>query len=144
MTRITAALLAISLILGGAATPVAADTQKTIFYNLTTDEAWSAGMAVGQATKALESGYQVVIFLNVRAVLLASKTFVSDTNGQVGMSVQEQIKGAMSKGAQVIICPMCLAKVGMTMDDVIEGVVKGGPDTTLKAMTADGTVIISY
>jgi predicted peroxiredoxin len=144
MTRITAALLAISLILGGAATPVAADTQKTIFYNLTTDEAWSAGMAVGQATKALESGYQVVIFLNVRAVLLASKTFVSDTNGQVGMSVQEQIKGAMSKGAQVIICPMCLAKVGMTMDDVIEGVVKGGPDTTLKAMTADGTVVISY
>jgi predicted peroxiredoxin len=132
------------LILGGAATPVAADTQKTIFYNLTTDEAWSAGMAVGQATKALESGYQVVIFLNVRAVLLASKTFVSDTNGQVGMSVQEQIKGAMSKGAQVIICPMCLAKVGMTMDDVIEGVVKGGPDTTLKAMTADGTVVISY
>ena len=144
MTRITAALLAISLIVGGAATPVAADTQKTIFYNLTTDEAWSAGMAVGQATKALESGYQVVIFLNVRAVLLASKTFVSDTNGQVGMSVQEQIKGAMSKGAQVIICPMCLAKVGMTMDDVIEGVVKGGPDTTLKAMTADGTVVISY
>lgn len=144
MTRITAALLAISLILGGAATPVAADTQKTIFYNLTTDEAWAAGMAVGQATKALESGYQVVIFLNVRAVLLASKTFVSDTNGQVGMSVQEQIKGAMSKGAQVIICPMCLAKVGMTMDDVIEGVVKGGPDTTLKAMTADGTVVISY
>jgi predicted peroxiredoxin len=144
MTRFTAALLAISLILGGAATPVAADTQKTIFYNLTTDEAWAAGMAVGQATKALESGYQVVIFLNVRAVLLASKTFVSDTNGQVGMSIQEQIKGAMSKGAQVIICPMCLAKVGMTMDDVIEGVVKGGPDTTLKAMTADGTVVISY
>jgi predicted peroxiredoxin len=144
MTRITAALLAISLILGGAATPVAADTQKTIFYNLTTDEAWAAGMAVGQATKALESGYQVVIFLNVRAVLLASKTFVSDTNGQVGMSIQEQIKGAMSKGAQVIICPMCLAKVGMTMDDLIEGVVKGGPDTTLKAMTADDTVVVSY
>lgn len=33
---------------------------------------------------------------------------------------------------------------GMTMDDVIEGVVMGGPDVTLKAMTADDTVVISY
>lgn len=144
MTRINAALLALALVLGGVANVHAADDQKTIFYNVTTDEAWAAGMALAQATKALESGYGVVIFLNVRGVLLASRTFLSDTNAQAGVSVQDQLKGAMAKGAQVIVCPMCLAKVGMTMDDVMEGVVKGGPDTTLKAMTADGTVVISY
>jgi predicted peroxiredoxin len=144
MTRINAALLALALVLGGVANVHAADAQKTIFYNVTTDEAWAAGMALAQATKALESGYGVVIFLNVRGVLLASRTFLSDTNAQAGVSVQDQLKGAMAKGAQVIVCPMCLAKVGMTMDDVMEGVVKGGPDTTLKTMTADGTVVISY
>lgn len=32
---------------------------ETIFYNVTTDEAWAAGMALGQANKALEVGYKV-------------------------------------------------------------------------------------
>ncbi len=54
------------------------------------------------------------------------------------------LKGAIKKGAEVIICPMCLKKAGMTMDDVIGGVVKGGPDATMKAMTAENTVVISY
>jgi hypothetical protein len=35
-------------------------------------------------------------------------------------------------------------KVGITQDDLIEGIVKGGPDVTMKAMTADDTVVISY
>jgi hypothetical protein len=37
-----------------------------------------------------------------------------------------------------------MQKVGMSMDDLVEGVVKGGPDVTLKAMTADNTVVVSY
>ncbi len=127
-----------------AAAPVSADEQKTIFYNVTTDEAWAAGMALGQASKALESGYKVVIFLNVRGVFIASKSFATDTNGLVGMSLQDMLKAAMDKGAQAIICPMCMGKAGMTMDDVVDGVVKGGPDVTMKAMTADDTVVISY
>jgi predicted peroxiredoxin len=121
-----------------------ADEQKTIFYNVTTDEAWAAGMALGQANKALEAGYKVVIFLNVRGVFIASKAFVTDINGASGKSLQDMLKAAMANGAQAIICPMCLGKAGMTMDDVIEGVVKGGPDVTMKAMTADDTVVISF
>ena len=30
------------------------------------------------------------------------------------------------------------------MDDMIPGAVKGGPDVTMKAMTAEDTVVISY
>jgi predicted peroxiredoxin len=118
--------------------------KKTIFYNLTTDEAWAAGMALGQANKALENGYNVVIFLNVRGVLLASKSFHSDISAGSGMSLQDMLKAAMKKGAKAIICPMCMSKVGFTPDDLIEGIVKGGPDVTMKAMTADDTVVISY
>jgi predicted peroxiredoxin len=133
--------LALILMLSTAAI---ADEHETIFYNVTTDEAWSAGMALGQANSALDNGYRVVIFLNVRGVFIASKRFNTDTNAAAGVSLRDQLKAAMDKGAQVIICPMCLSKVGMTMDDVIDGVVKGGPDTTMKAMTADDTVVISY
>lgn len=138
-------LLVVSLLLSIAAVaPVSADDQKTIFYNVTTDEAWAAGMALGQANKALEVGYKVVIFLNVRGVFIASKSFATDTNGLVGKSLQDMLKAAMEKGAQAIICPMCMSKAGMRMEDVVEGVVKGGPDVTMKAMTADDTVVISY
>ena len=143
MHRLAALLIALTLLAAGPATR-AEEPQKTIFYNVTTDEAWAAGMAMAQATKALESGYGVVIFLNVRSVLLASKSFKSDINAQAGVSVQEQLAGAMAKGAKVIICPMCMAKAGLTMDDLIDGIVKGGPDVTLKAMTADHTTVISY
>jgi predicted peroxiredoxin len=126
------------------AAPLSASDGKTIFYNVTTDEAWAAGMALGQANKALEAGYKVVVFLNVRGVFIASRSFVTDTNGASGKSLQDMLKAAMGKGAQAIICPMCMGKAGMTMDDVIEGVVKGGPDVTMKAMTADNTAVISF
>lgn len=137
------ATLILSLMLLGAVS--AGDNDgKTIFYNLTSDEAWTAGMALGQANKALDHGYQVVIFLNVHGVLLASKAFKSDFVGGNGKSLQGLLQAAISKGGKVIVCPMCLGKLGMTMDDLVEGVVKGGPDVTLKAMTGEDTVVISY
>jgi predicted peroxiredoxin len=101
-------------------------------------------MALGQANKALEAGYNVVVFLNVRGVFIASKAFATDSNGVVGKSLQEQLKGVIENGGQAIICPMCMGKAGMTMDDVVEGVVKGGPDVTMRVMTADDTVVISF
>ncbi len=141
--RKTLLMLSVLLLLLGA-TALSAGEKKTIFYNLTTDEAWAAGMALGQANKALESGYNVVIFLNVRGVLLASKSFKSDIASGSGMSLQEMLRAAMKKGAKAIICPMCMNKVGISQEDLIEGIVKGGPDVTMKAMTADDTVVISY
>ena len=144
MKKLIGPMVALMLLVALVAVPVSADEKKTIFYNLTTDEAWAAGMALGQANKALESGYNVIIFLNVRGVFIASKAFASDSNGAVGKSLQEQLKDAITNGGQAIICPMCMGKAGMTMEDVIEGVVKGGPDITMKAMTADDTVVISF
>lgn len=125
--------------------PLSADeNNKTIFYNITTDEAWAGGMALAQANKALENGYKVVLFLNVRGVFLASKSYQTDTLSASGMSLQDMLKAAIKKGGKAIICPMCMQKVGMSKDDLIEGVEKGGPDITMKLMTADDTVVISY
>jgi predicted peroxiredoxin len=125
--------------------PLSADEKsKTIFYNITTDEAWAGGMALGQANKALENGYKVVLFLNVRGVFLASKTFHTDTLSASGMSLQDMLKAAIKKGAKAVICPMCMKKAGMTKEDIIDGVEKGGPNVTMKLMTADDTVIMSY
>ncbi len=133
-------ILVVALLSGS----VSADEKKTIFYNITTDEAWAAGMALGQANKSLENGYNVAIFLNVRGVFLASKQFKTDSWGDSGKSLQDMLKSAMDKGAKAIICPMCMKKVGMTMGDLIKGVVKGGPNVTMKAMTAEDPVVIRF
>ena len=144
MKLLRISLVALFLFSVSSLVSASADEKKTIFYNVTTDEAWAAGMALGQAGKALDVGYKVVIFLNVRGVFIASKAVSTDINGASGKSLQDMLKAALDKGAQVIICPMCMGKIGLTMDDLIEGVIKGGPDVTLKAMTADDTVVISF
>ena len=143
--KITSMLILSFLLILSFTTPLAAEEgSKTIFYNITTDDTWAGGMALGQANKALENGYKVVIFLNVRGVFIASKSFNTDTLSASGMSLQDMLKGAIKKGARAIICPMCMKKAGMTKDDIIEGVEKGGPDVTMKLMTADDTAIMSY
>lgn len=118
--------------------------RKNIFYNVTTDDVWTAGMAVGQANKALESGYGVTIFLNVRGVYLGTKSRMRDILGASGKSPQDLLLKAMKGGARVIICPMCMKQAGINKDGLLEGVEIGGPDITFKAMTADDTVVVSY
>ncbi len=142
MTRRLAAIavLAVSLI----APAMAEDAKRTFFYNITTDDTWAAGMAAGQANKALEAGHDVVLFLNVRAVYLASTERQQDTFAAAGHTPQELLQAAMDKGGRVIICPMCMKQAGMSMDDVIEGVEHGGPDVTFKALNDPDTVVLSY
>ncbi len=144
MKRFNYFMLVALVLLFASIAPVSAQNQKTIFYNITTDEAWTAGMALGMADKAIDSGYKVVIFLNIRAVFIASKSFNTDSWGASGKSLQDMLKTVMDKGAKGIICPMCMKKVGMTKEDVIDGVVQGGADVTFPAMTADNTTVISF
>jgi len=127
-----------------AAPAAAADDDQTFFYNITTDETWAAGMALGQASKALEAGYDVVLFLNVRGVYLAATERQQDTFAPTGHTAGEMLQAALEDGARVIICPMCMEKAGLTMDDLIEGVERGGPDVTFEVMAAEGTVVMSY
>ena len=144
MQYLKQSLLILVLLVASAMASAEQTQPKTIFYNITTDEAWPAGMAIGQATKAMKVGYKSVIFLNVRGVFIAHKTYSSDSWAGSDKNLQDMLKHAIKSGAQVIICPQCMKKVGMTMENVIDGVVKGGPDVTLKAMTADNTSVISF
>lgn len=127
-----------------AATASAAENGKTIVYNLTTDESWSAGMALGQANKALEKGYKVVILLNVRGVFLAAKGFQTDKWAGSHLDLRDMLEEIVKYGGRVIVCPLCLQKAGLGPKQLIEGVELGGPEVTLKLITGDDTVVISY
>ncbi len=140
----TLALLALVVAVVAGTPALADDDERTFFYNITTDDVWAAGMATGQANKALEAGHDVVLFLNVRGVYLASTSRQQDTFAATGKTPQAMIRAAMEKGAQVILCPMCMKQAGMTMDDVIEGARRGGPDVTFEYLADDDTVVMSY
>ncbi len=118
-----------------------ADT--TLFMNLTTDDTWTATMALTYAGKAQEAGYPVVVFLNVRGVRVADKNFPPDRRGPGGKTPKELLEGLIAKGVTVYVCPMCSNNAGMTQADWVEGSKPGGPEV-MKIQMAPATKVMSY
>ena len=118
---------------------------KKLFVNVTTDDTNTSAMAVGMATMILEKNkIPVTIFLNVDAVRLADKSIPQNKYAN-GKTVTEMLAGFMKAGGKVIVCPMCMKNVGgMDKNDLIPGVVMGGPTVTFPALLADDTTVISY
>jgi predicted peroxiredoxin len=142
--RLSLLLVLLVPLLLGAAAANAEETGKTIFYNVTTDEAWASGMALGQATMAKKEGYDIVVFLNVRGVYLADKGRAHDSFSGTGQDAPEMLANLVASGGRVIICPMCMKKAGLAEADLVDGVEIGGPSVTFPVMTADDTVVLSY
>lgn len=131
VTVVTATILmcsgaAISQSLGPAPTGCEPDE---LFLSLSSDETWRANMALNFATKNLELGYPVTVFLNVEAVRLAvqNKRYPQDTYGLTGKTAQEVLKSLSEKGGRVIVCPSCLERAGFRDQQLISEVYLGGP-----------------
>lgn len=122
----------------------AADKGNTLFYNLTTDEVWPAGMAAAQAYNAAKRGHDVIVYLNVRGVYLAAKDRKQDTLGATERTAQQTLKMAIENGARVLVCPMCMRQGGLSHDDLIDGVELGKPDVLFKLLSQDDLVAMSY
>ena len=116
-----------------------ADDDGKLFINLTSDDPWRSDMALVFANANLNQGHTVTVFLNVKGVHLAAKTPPpeSSKNGA------ELIAKLLANGGQVIICPMCMKRAGLTAADLIDGITMGGPAVTFKAMYASD-VQMSY
>ena len=116
-----------------------AEDNGKLFINLTSDEPWRSDMALAFANANLKQGHPVTVFLNVKGVHLAAK------NPQPGGSDNgpKMIAKLLANGGQVIICPMCMKRAGLTQADLIDGITMGGPAVTFKAMYASD-VQMSY
>ncbi len=110
-----------------------------LFLNLTTDDAWRNEMALNYASQARDLGYDVVVFVNVRGVMLARKQPPTDL-----VRAQEQLKALMAKGAKVYVCTPCSRRAGMNPPaDWIDGVVEGSRET-IETQMAPNTKVMSY
>lgn len=116
-----------------------------LLVNLTTDDTWSANMALDLATKAREQGMApVIIFLNVRGVYLADRERLPATEGNSKMNIHEKFQAFIAAGGQVIACPSCSREAGLKQEDYIDGVVIGEPGGILRFLGDPNVQVISY
>jgi predicted peroxiredoxin len=140
-----AVAMAAAMVLVQPSSPALADdnAKSTLVFNLTTDDVWTNQMALGLAKRIADGGGTVVVFLNVRAVSLASKNVPPATGGLSGKTAHEMLKALVDAGADVYLCPSCTKQAGLNMEDRIEGV-KPGSQAFLDVLMAPGTRVMSY
>ena len=137
-TMLAVALAAVMLT---AALPaLAEDEPHHFFYNITT----AAGMALTQASVAVERGHRVTVFLNVRGVHLAETGTAQGSFGVTAKTPREILLSLIKSGHTVLVCGGCMVAGGVAKQDLLEGATITGPELTFRALTAPDTIVISY
>jgi intracellular sulfur oxidation DsrE/DsrF family protein len=85
-----------------------------------------------------ERGHPITVWLNDKAVLVASK---DDATFAPQRALLAEL---MAKGAEVIICPFCMQHYGMAETALMEGVKVGNPDLTGAALFRDDTRTLTW
>lgn len=125
-------------------TGITSPKTASLFVNLTTDDSWRGGMAIGFAEKVLQQGHRTTIFLNVSAVNLASQKLPQHTNGITGKTLQQMLQEFIAQGGTVLICPSCMKQGGISENDLIQGVKMGSPQTTQSLLFEDNVRVMSW
>jgi sulfur relay (sulfurtransferase) complex TusBCD TusD component (DsrE family) len=116
-----------------------------LVVNITTDDTWSATMALSLATTAREQGVEpVIVFLNVRGVYLADSERLPATEGNSDLNIHERLQAFVEAGGQVVACPSCSREAGLTQEDYIEGVTLGEPGGIIPTLTDPTITVVSY
>lgn len=129
-------LTCLMLALSGSASAGDADP---LFINMTSDDGHRATMAIAFGSKQHVKGHAMTMFLNDKGVLVGSKAHAKKFGDQ-----QKDLLDAMSKGATVIICPMCMKKYKVTEADLLPGIKIGSPDVTGAALFKDNTKTLTW
>ncbi len=132
-------LFALAVAFGGAVTPVLAGDADPLFVNLTSDDGHRVNMALDFGTKQMGRGHPLTVFLNDRAVLVASKASAAKFLEQ-----QKKIEELVSKKVVVIACPFCMKHYGVQEADLLPGIQVGNPELTGNALFRDGTKTMSW
>ena len=139
MKFISQLLIALALCVGTIATPALAGDTDPRFVNLTSDDSHRANMAITFGGNQHERGHPLTIFLNDKGVLIGSKA-----NSAKFADHQKALSELMSKGATVLICPMCMKHYGVKETDLLPGMKVGKPELTGGALFKDNTKTLTW
>ncbi len=138
LLKIAAVLAALSFVACPLVSAHAGATDP-LFVNVTTDDAHRANMALTFSKSQFARKHPVTIFLNDRAVTIASRA-----NSERFKIHQEMLTAFVKDGATVIVCPMCMKHYGIKEADLIDGMKIGNPELTGGALFQDGTKTLSW
>ena len=126
--------------------PATTDERPGLFINLTTDDIWSASMAVHFAhERALRGGHRpVTIWLSVRAIYLADRNRAPASNGPGQPDIHTMLRRFMADGGQVLACMGCARVAGLTQADMLDGVRIGTPEVLMPALMGPNVRTLSW
>ncbi|WP_428560898.1 MAG: DsrE family protein [Solidesulfovibrio sp. DCME] len=110
-----------------------------LFINLTSEDGHRSLMALGFGKAQMERGHSLTVWMNDKAVMMASAKNKAQFREQ-----QELIAEIIAKGAQVLVCPFCSKTFGVNEADLIQGTRMGNPETTGEALFQDNTKTLSW
>ena len=110
-----------------------------LFINLTSDDSHRALMAISFGQAQMQRGHPLTVYLNDKAVLVASKNNAAQYAEQ-----QKLLAEIAAKGGTVLVCPMCSKKFGVPEADFISGAKLTSPDITGPALFMDNTKTLSW
>jgi sulfur relay (sulfurtransferase) complex TusBCD TusD component (DsrE family) len=132
--------------LGVAASLVAAsmgaraeDAGAPLFINLTSDDPHRVRMAVGFGAKQQERAHGLTIFLNDRAVHVASTR-----NAATFAEQQKMLAAVLAAGGKVLVCPMCMEHYGVAKTNLAPGLEVGSPEVTGAALFAEDSRTLTW
>lgn len=97
--------------------PSLAENKNYLLINLTSYTTPESRKAIDYAKAEQTRGRPVVIFLQDKSVLAASKMHASQFKEQ-----QRNLNELMRKGATVLICPDCMKLYGVNESDLLAGI----------------------
>ena len=139
MTFFLQVILTFALIVGSIVNPAFAGNSDPLFVNLTTDDAHRVEMGISFGKNQLERGHPLTIFLNDKGVFVGSKG-----NATKFADHQKALGELISKGAVVLICPMCMKHYGVKESDLIQGLKVGNPELTGSALFKENTKTLTW
>jgi sulfur relay (sulfurtransferase) complex TusBCD TusD component (DsrE family) len=132
-------ILVLALMVGSVPTPAFGGDTDPLFVNLTTDDSHRAEMGITFGKNQLERGHPLTIFLNDKGVFIGSKAKSAKFANH-----QKALGELMSKGAVVVICPMCMKHYSVKESDLLSGVKVGNPELTGGALFKDNTKALTW
>lgn len=140
MRTLIATLLVAGLAFAQAPTSKAPAAKATsLLINLTTDEPHRASMGIGFGGNQLQRGHGLTIFLNDRAVILASSKHAVKFADH-----QKRLAELIKHGATVYCCPMCMKQYQVQAADLLPGIAVSNPELTGAALFKDGARTLSW
>lgn len=137
LNKLVAAVL-MSVALLAAPVAMAGDTDP-LFVNATTDDEHRAKMALMFAANQQQRKHPVTIFLNDKAVVIATKK-----KAKKFAEHQKLIADIVKGGGNILICPNCLKHYKIAESDLIEGVKVGNPELTGSLLFKDNTKTLTW